>query len=359
VNYTHDRNWGCRLTTDLTFRGMRTVVLENEHLRISVLADKGTDIIEFLYKPRDLDFMWRSPLGIRNPTRWVPSSARSDGAFLDHYEGGWQEILPSGGAPAEFANAEFGLHGEVSLLPWDFQVLKDDPEEVAVRFWVRTYRTPFHLEKTLRLREDLPALLIEERLTNEGVEPLPVMWGHHPGFGAPFLEESARIRIPARTLIVHNPLYHPNSRLRPGYRGKWPLAEGRDGSTIDASKVIGRHGNAVDLLYATDLEDGWAALVNERQNIGFGLAFPKDVFRTIWLWQVYGGFTGSPWYGRTYNLGLEPWTSYPSSGLNEAIDNGSARTVEAGGSVWVEIAAVVLVDVLDVRGITTKGLVRS
>lgn len=33
-------------------------------------------------------------------------------------------------------------------------------------------------------------------------------------------------------------------------------------------------------------------------------------------------------YGRTYNLALEPWSSYPSGGLNTAIENGSAMHME-------------------------------
>ena len=40
------------------YRGMRAVFLENELLRIGVLADKGTDVFEFNYKPRDMDFVW-------------------------------------------------------------------------------------------------------------------------------------------------------------------------------------------------------------------------------------------------------------------------------------------------------------
>src|SRR5215204_3592098 len=47
---------------------MRAVFLENEKLRVGVLADKGTDVIEFNYKPRDVDFVWLTAGGVRNPT---------------------------------------------------------------------------------------------------------------------------------------------------------------------------------------------------------------------------------------------------------------------------------------------------
>ena len=81
--YTHERNHGCRISDDYTYRGLRAVVLENRALRITVLADKGTDIIEFLYKPLDVDFLWRSPLGVRNPSLTVPTKEAPVGSFLD------------------------------------------------------------------------------------------------------------------------------------------------------------------------------------------------------------------------------------------------------------------------------------
>ena len=81
IFYTHERNFGCRLT-EYVYKGLRTVTLQNELLRISVLADKGTDIFEFLYKPLDVDFMWRSPNGVRNPATFVPTTHHAKSAFL-------------------------------------------------------------------------------------------------------------------------------------------------------------------------------------------------------------------------------------------------------------------------------------
>lgn len=64
IFYTHERNFGCRVMEYL-YRGLPTISLENELLRVTVLAGKGGDIFEFLYKPLDVDFMWRSPWGAR------------------------------------------------------------------------------------------------------------------------------------------------------------------------------------------------------------------------------------------------------------------------------------------------------
>ena len=41
------------------------------------------------------------------------SAADDVSAFLDHYRGGWQEVLPNGGVPGTHAGATYGQHGEV------------------------------------------------------------------------------------------------------------------------------------------------------------------------------------------------------------------------------------------------------
>ena len=59
----------CTISDDWTYKGMRVIFLENEYLRIGILADRGSDIFEFKYKPADLDFLLRLPKGIQNPSR--------------------------------------------------------------------------------------------------------------------------------------------------------------------------------------------------------------------------------------------------------------------------------------------------
>lgn len=229
------RNHGCRLSDEYTYKGLRVLVMENEKLRVSILLDKGTDIFEFLYKPKDIDFMWRSPLGVVNPATHVPSSARSDGSFLDYYEGGWQEVFPSGGSHSAYKGAEFGLHGEVSTIPWQAIILEDTEKRITVKLWVRTYRTPFYLEKQLTLVQDKAILFIKERLVNEGEEEMEFMWGHHPALGEPLLSEDCRIDIPAGKVIVAS-LPPLTSRLHPKDEFSWPIGPGKNGEEVDLSK---------------------------------------------------------------------------------------------------------------------------
>ncbi len=57
-------------------------------------------------------------------------------------------------------------------------------------------------------------------------------------------------------------------------------------------------------------------------------------------------------------LGVEPWTSCPSSGLNEAIKKGTARVVKAGESVRARVMTTVLVDIPEVETMTNDGNVK-
>src|SRR5205807_7176751 len=86
VPYTHERNYACRIT-ECTFRGLRSVILENQIIRISVAADKGADMYEFLHKPTDTEFLLRTPLGLRSQPPVLPTINLREGSFSDFYDG--------------------------------------------------------------------------------------------------------------------------------------------------------------------------------------------------------------------------------------------------------------------------------
>lgn len=88
------------------------------------------------------------------------------------------------------------------------------------------------------------------------------------------------------------------------------------------------------------MPEGWYAITNRRLGLGFALSYPTDVFAYLWYWQSLGGGYGYPWYGRTYNVGLEPFTSYTNEGLETAIGNGSALRLDPGQRVDASIKAV-------------------
>src|SRR5215207_4586056 len=71
--YRPQRNWGTRVR-EVIYKGMQLIELENESLRIGVLAGKGPDVIEFSFKPQVLDFAWLTSGGVRNTAGNLPSN---------------------------------------------------------------------------------------------------------------------------------------------------------------------------------------------------------------------------------------------------------------------------------------------
>jgi hypothetical protein len=341
MSYPPDRNYGCRLITDGTLKGLRTVVLENQKLRVTVLIDKGTDIYEFLYKPLDLDFMWRSPMPLHNPKHFIPSSASEFGSFYDHYEGAWQEIVPSFGPPSSYKGAEYGLHGESSLLPWQFRVIEDQPERVSVDFWVRLYRSPFYIEKRLSLEANSSVLKINEFIENEATEPMAVMWGHHPALSEAFLDEYCTIDHGYRKMHTQKELSFERQRFAPDSVFDWPLAESLGGQIVDVSSMPPRDSNSADILYFSEPQDAWYAVTNQRLSTGFGMVWDIKAFPYLWMWQVCHGSYSYPWYGRTYNMALEIVTSPPDRGIDSAVKDHTALVIPPGERITAFANAIV------------------
>jgi len=336
--YTYGRKTGCRMSLDYTYRGMRVAFLENEVIRVGVLLDKGADIFEFTYKPADLDFMWQSPIEMRKP--FVATSALPEGAFHDYFYGGWQEVLPSAGWASEPYLGTFqGLHGEVSLLPFEAFIQEDQPDLVSLKTRVRTYRSPLTLERTMTVKKNLAALFIHERLVNESESEFAVMWGHHPALGAPFLDENCVVATPAKKVEVL--AFHPNGLWKPGGDYDFPMVPNqRSGEKQDIRRVLPRETRSVDVVFFKELSEGWYNITNQKTGLGFGMAWDVSLFKYLWMWQVYGGHNDYPWYGRTYNCALEPFTSYPPAGIQNAIKNGSALILKPAEVIETDLVAV-------------------
>jgi hypothetical protein len=326
---------------------------------VVVLVDKGADIYEFTHKPTDTEMLWRSPWGVRDPRRFLPTTGAPAGSWLDTYEGGWQTVLPAGGYPCTYAGADLGLHAEVNTMPWDAVITEDTAQRVSLKCWARGSRMPFSVQKTLTITHGVPALEMVETVTNEGEESAQCVWGQHIALGGELLDESCVISLPGGRIINHAEEYAPTNRLKAGHESPWPFTQGKKGERIDMRSIPPKSARLNDQSYFTDLPEGWYGLTNKRLKIGFGFIFPKDVFKYTWYWQMFGGGTGYPWYSRTYNIGLEPFTSYPNAGLEAAIKNGTALKFAPGQSVTARMQAVIFHADGEIKALAADGTVKT
>jgi galactose mutarotase-like enzyme len=321
-----DRQHNCRIH-EYGWRGHQLAVMENEVIRVSVVPTKGADVVELRHKPSDIDYLWHSPHPLLPPGLHAPTAPTDEGSFFDQYHGGWQESLPSGNGASAHAGAHLGLHGEVATLPWDVRVERDDPESVAMRFSVLGRRTPLRLLRTMSLRSASPTLVIDEEVVNEGEEEVPFVWGHHIALGPPFLSRHCRIEVPGASATV--PSSSRFGRYAPGsYR--WPDLSDRDGRTVDAGAVPPKDIRTNDSLYLSELGEGRVVVRNPELDLAIALRWDLPVFPYLWCWQAFGGLWGYPYYGRAYLLAIEPFNA-PISSLDQAVHDGTARTLAPGG----------------------------
>ena len=347
----------CSVTEYLLGRSMHAVRIENDLLAAVILLDKGADIYQMIYKPRQTDVLWKSPWGMKDPAH-MHSAFGSSVLWLEAYAGGWQEIFPSGGGPCTYKGVELNFHGEASMTAWDCEVLSTGNDVAEIRLSTRLHRSPFRIERRMRVEAGSADLILRETITNEGGETMEYMWGHHPAYGAPFISDACRIDIGTRSLRADDAYVGTANPLTVDRPYTWPLVE-RDGQTIDLSCVPGQSASRDTLAYFENFDRGWYGITNTALGFGVGLVWPKEIFPYAWLWQEMNASPGYPWYKGVYVMAIEPFSSIPGQGLVNVIEKtGTQRTLKAGETVEAELRAVFYETTKGIEGISADGTVK-
>ncbi len=336
-------------------RTMRALSIENDLMSAMLLLDKGADIYSLTYKPRDTDVLWKSPWGLKEAARGFDSAGDSLTAWLEAYAGGWQVLFPNGGFANEYKGVELGYHGEASMKAWDYEIICDGAASLEVKLSVRLSRSPYSLERWMRLEDGSPILQIRERITNHAGEAMDCMWSHHPAYGAPFLSEHCVIDTDARSLLSDDGYLGANNPLAQGVEYTWPLSGGLDLTAIPAPD------QPRDLLgYLKDFETGWYSITNRQLGFGIGFSWDKEVFPYAWFWQELNSSPGFPFYKCSYVIAIEPASSIPGQGLTAVMEKtGSHLTLQPGESREVEMSVVFYESKTGVEHIDGAGNVRS
>jgi len=327
----------CTVSTEYERRGIDTVLLENDRLRVEILAGKGGDITEIRDKRTDTNILFEAPHEWRAPDDGTVEAPDPVHAFLDHYPGGWQNVTPNAGGPASVNGASLPQHGGSALTPWDVSVERDAPEQVSISLTTELTRYPLALERQISLNRDESALDIEDGMQNLGEVPVSYAWLQHIVFGPPLVGSDATVEVPCETVLVDPDHTDPNARLEPGTTGTWPTIAGADGDTVDLSTLPPKANRVHDLAALTDLARGTYEVRNPTLDLAVSVSFPPEFYEYVWYWGAFGGFESAPFYGRNYNLGLEPCTSVPNAGLERAISEGTANRIGPSETVTANV----------------------
>ena len=343
----------CKVTEIVLGQTLRALEIENDVLSTTVIVDKGADIFRLVYKPSNIDVLWKSPWGIKESARGFDSSFDSATAWLEAYAGGWQVLFPNGGDANNYKGAALGFHGEASMKAWDYEVVSESAAAAEVKLSSRLSRSPYTIERWMRVEAGSPILHIRERITNHAGEEMHCMWSHHPAYGAPFISEHCVIDVGTASFVADDLYAGSANPLTLSQEYQWPMA----GDT-DMSQVPGSTDVRDILAYFRDFESGWYSITNREMAVGVGLVWDADTFPYAWFWQEMNASPGFPFYKCSYVMAIEPASSIPGQGLTTVIEKaGTHLTLGPGESKEIEMKAVFYESSTGVQNIDADGTV--
>ncbi len=285
-----------------------SVVLENRWLRATVLPGRGGLLHELVHKPTDADLLWRWDRGLPAPGR-APSLALPQGGYQDAFVGGWDLTFPAVSRLQADAGTVVGSHGETWALPWQVEVVRDEPDVVEVVLTTRCARTPFNLRRRLVLAEDAVLRCVTE-VVNRGSRPHQWAMGEHAVWDvASALATGGRIHVDGE--VTTAPEQPPGSHLVPGRTGEWPSVATLDGGVRDLS-APGPADRGTTAVAAVKVATG-RVRTEAPGRPTVELRWDHAVLPYLLLWLPFGGDHEAPWFGTVEAMGLEPVSVPPWS----------------------------------------------
>jgi hypothetical protein len=304
------------LIREIEHAGVPGIALEGDLVRMTIFPDAGAKVLDLVHLPTGADLLWKNP---RVPLRRTYPGA----AFDDVWCGGWDELFPTD-PPCTVGDNTFHDHGDLWHGPWEWDVVRDDGAEAELHLRRYTVALPCLMEKWVCIRRDEPRVRFRHRLTNLGTQPVAFAWNLHVAHA---IDPDSRIHLPVRELAAV-PEQAGRFGADPG-RVAWPRHEG-----IEVDRVAPRESGLTEWLYPHALDAGSCAVTHPARGVGLRLDFDPALFRTVWLWGVYGGWRGH------YVLLTEPSTS-PPGGLAQNVADGTAAELGAGAVLETEVSATV------------------
>ena len=304
-----------QISTDGSYRGLRTVVVENRLLRLVILPEAGAKIWQITYTPHNADLLWNNPRIA--PARW-PMSAPYD----EVWSGGWDELFPND-ETATIGGDIYPGHGELWTGEWQAEPFQlADEAGVTLRF--TTPISSIRIEKTILLREWEPRIYSSHVFTNTGSTAFPFLWKLHPAMA---VSAEHRIDFPAMQVVLEPAFLGTLDGAPP--KSDWPFV--RVGSRdVDLRKVAQADERQLYFFYGINMKAGWCALTNTATGLACGLKFDQSIFPCSWLFATYGGW-------RDYNVAvLEPCTGYPLN-FDALRGAGRHRTLAPGECLKTEV----------------------
>ncbi|UOQ94843.1 DUF5107 domain-containing protein [Halobacillus shinanisalinarum] len=271
-----------------TFKGIDSIILENEHIRCTILPAYGGKMASLFDKKAGYEWLYQTEADKMTIPTYGQDFSKFDSSGFDEMFPGIDE----GPHPHDFLRIPD--HGEVWAMPW--QVTE---RSYGLDLEVSSPVFPYSLKKQVSLKEDRVEL--NYQAINLSNQPFPFIWAAHSLLN---MNQTTTIRVPSDLSEVINVEQASDHLGEWGTVHRYPVTQSRrTGDSIDLSKMEDEKANNIEKFYFTKrLSQGWCQAV--QNNIGRTLTytFPSDKVPYLGIWKTQGG------YRSEYNFALEPCT---------------------------------------------------
>jgi hypothetical protein len=327
------------------YHNRRAVVIENERVRLTVLADGG-HIAEFYSKSAGVNPLWKPQWPSIDPSTYDEARHPEYGSYVESrvlsgMMGHFLCMDMFGGPSPEETAAGISVHGEAPVVPYNISTLEGELIAGSVL-------PAAQLRFERRIRLDGPWARISETVENLSSLDRPIAWTQHVNLGSPFLEKGAtQIRMPATRARVLEADFGEGSYMNPGSVFDWPHVPTLGGGTSDLSVFTKAEvsGGFTTQLMNPGFEKAFLFAWAPKTKVLFGYVWKRSDFPWVGIWEENCSRLGPPWLGKTMTLGLEFSTSPIPESRRQMIERGRLfgeacyRWIPARTSVGVQYSA--------------------
>jgi hypothetical protein len=315
------------------FHGRRAASIENDRLRVTVLAEGG-HIAEVFHKQCGVSPLWVPPWPSIEPSTFRPEAG---GPYGDGVE---SKLLSGimghnlcldlfGGPSAEEAAAGLGVHGESSVDRYAIDAAGDG-------LVMRVLLPIAGLRFVRRLTLDGETVRVSERVENLAATDRPIAWTQHVTLGPPYLAKGAtKFLATATRSMVYEPPFGAHDYLARGAEFDWPMAPRADGGETDLTVYTNAPSSCAYTAHLMDpsREDAYFAAWSPASRLLFGYTWKTGDFPWMGIWEENQSRTHAPWNGETITRGMEFGVSPVPESRRAMIERGKLFGVP--GYRWV------------------------
>jgi hypothetical protein len=332
--------------SDTLYRNRRAACIENENVRVTVLAEGG-HVAEIAHKPTGANPLWTPPWPSIEPSAYSfvkhPEYGSSNEAHVLSGLMGHSLCLDTYGMPSaeEFA-AGIPVHGEGPVVRY---TLESDQNSILLNGLLPLAQIRF--QRQIRLsRANTGLIHFRESLQNMSASDRPIAWTQHVTIGPPFLEAGkTQFRAPVtRSRVIDEDFTGGRGLQKTGSEFNGLLCPRKDGGVIDLRVYSS---DAVSGGFTTHLVDpvsdnGFFVCWSPTTKILFGYIWKRIDFPWICRWEENHLRTDPPWDGRTMTCAMEFGVSPTLGSRRQMVERGSMYN--APGYRWLPACSTIQVE---------------